>query len=1372
MKMVGKKFACLLAAATLSLAGFASVPPRQASAAGNTYYVDAVNGSDTSGNGSSGSPWKTIGKAADAAAAGDTVKIRSGTYRETVRPAHSGTAGNPITFQPDTGANVTVSGADLISGPWSVHSGNVYKTTAPLNMGDFLDSVYVDGVANFLARSPNTPVGNLYDPYTYKVEYPDTTNSVLVDSANLTQPDGTWDNAAVFIRDTYAWNFGGALGTAYTQGHLNLKTGQNAYNLELSSYDNALKLIGPGGAVLGSYSVTVQPNATYNLKVTASGSHLDVYLNNGTSPVISSTDSALTEGSFGLGVESNSSAIAATAQFANVNATIASQNPNQPTGRLDPDFASNLKGWGHGEEPGYWSADGTTLTGYTQPSMSTTDTWYYSNTTAKDFTYSADVKLTSASGGNVYLQFRKEEAARNVLDISYNDYYLNPNSLNMGNPEYYIMGSLAALDYPGEWYYDRATTTLYLRTTSSDSPSNHTVEAKARNLAFDLTDRSNVTIKGINLFAATIDMTGGENDVIDGIHAKYLSEFNKAVSYNTGLCLCGTNDTVMNSELEYSSGELVTVKGTDNKLINNKIHDGTYGPNTFISAVNIFGSGHLISHNEVYHSGRSLIGGDFYGVVIQYNDFHDGNYFATDTGLLYVAHNGLGNSEIHHNDWHGSGYRYNGANGVQGDWDAGIYLDEHSSDALVYDNVTWNLPWNGVIVNHLADNILVYNNTTYDHSTVAINLYNPDEEAYGIRAANNISLDGFNTGASAYGAQFDHNMTSGTPSYADPSGADFHLQAGSGAIDIGTPIRGITDGYTGTAPDAGAYEYGGTDWTAGADLAHPPATLPTYRLVDTDYKNLLVNGRLALNRILLPSMDSLYGWTKTNSMTAQPAYDYSGGRVSSHFPYETGISLGSGADGIEQTIAGLQPNTTYEVRGFLRAGSSGQSVRLGVKDYGGADSYQEAASTSWTEEKFTFTTGASSTSATVYGYKPSTGGYAFVDDVSVVATGAQGNPQTPSGMAEDFESTAVGAMPGGWTTDASGGTVSVQQVADGGNTANHALTLTQSSYGTAGDSAAATFSPVTGTAVIQVRARADQTNALSDFILMDGSGSSVAQFGFLSSGKFGYVDPTLGWVDTTTSYMANQWYDVRVTVDLTAGTYDVSIDGTTVLSNKPLLSAASDVSQIQFGTNQWYLGTVHFDNVQIAAADIYAEDFESTAAGSMPAGWTTDASGGTVSVQQVADGGNTANHALSLTQSSYGTAEDSAATTFSSVTGTANIQVRMRADQANALSDFTLMDSGGTAIAQFGFMSSGKFGYVDPSLGWVDTVTSYSANQWYDVRAIVDLTAGTYDISIDGSTVLSNKPLLSAASNVAQIQFGTNLWYPGTVHFDNVEVTR
>jgi hypothetical protein len=41
-----------------------------------------------------------------------------------------------------------------------------------------------------------------------------------------------------------------------------------------------------------------------------------------------------------------------------------------------------------------------------------------------------------------------------------------------------------------------------------------------------------------------------------------------------------------------------------------------------------------------------------------------------------------------------------------------------------------------------------------------------------------------------------------------PEDYDFTLAAGSGAIDAGTVLPGVTDGFTGKAPDLGALESG------------------------------------------------------------------------------------------------------------------------------------------------------------------------------------------------------------------------------------------------------------------------------------------------------------------------------------------------------------------------------------------------------------------------------------------------------------------------------------------------------------------------------------------------------------------------------------
>ncbi|MEY3895536.1 MAG: hypothetical protein RLZZ214_1055, partial [Verrucomicrobiota bacterium] len=107
----------------MMLALASSVIPTPARAA--TWYV-ATNGNDTQA-GTLAAPFRTIQRAADVMAPGDTCLIRQGTYRETVRPAASGTAAAPMIFSPYNDEAVTVSGCDIITG-WQSPSG--YKKTA------------------------------------------------------------------------------------------------------------------------------------------------------------------------------------------------------------------------------------------------------------------------------------------------------------------------------------------------------------------------------------------------------------------------------------------------------------------------------------------------------------------------------------------------------------------------------------------------------------------------------------------------------------------------------------------------------------------------------------------------------------------------------------------------------------------------------------------------------------------------------------------------------------------------------------------------------------------------------------------------------------------------------------------------------------------------------------------------------------------------------------------------------------------------------------------------------------------------------------------------------------------------------------------
>lgn len=68
-----------------------------------TYYLDAINGNDTLGNGSTASPWKTLSKAQSQATDGDTVKLRNGEYGAFIETGRSTNRTDWITYMADDG---------------------------------------------------------------------------------------------------------------------------------------------------------------------------------------------------------------------------------------------------------------------------------------------------------------------------------------------------------------------------------------------------------------------------------------------------------------------------------------------------------------------------------------------------------------------------------------------------------------------------------------------------------------------------------------------------------------------------------------------------------------------------------------------------------------------------------------------------------------------------------------------------------------------------------------------------------------------------------------------------------------------------------------------------------------------------------------------------------------------------------------------------------------------------------------------------------------------------------------------------------------------------------------------------------------------
>ncbi|MEU9343375.1 carbohydrate binding domain-containing protein [Streptomyces sp. NPDC048278] len=167
------------------------------------------------------------------------------------------------------------------------------------------------------------------------------------------------------------------------------------------------------------------------------------------------------------------------------------------------------------------------------------------------------------------------------------------------------------------------------------------------------------------------------------------------------------------------------------------------------------------------------------------------------------------------------------------------------------------------------------------------------------------------------------------------------------------------------------------------------------------------------------------------SATAAPnigAYNGTGGNLLSNAGFETGalspwteasgnassvtaanartgadaLTTTAGSSGANQALTGLSPGTTYLLTGWAKVATAGETLAIGVKNFGGTETYTNIATTSYSQAAVLFTTGSSTTTATVYCWKNAGGsGAGYCDDLAVEplssATNAVTNPGYETG---------------------------------------------------------------------------------------------------------------------------------------------------------------------------------------------------------------------------------------------------------------------------------------------------------------------------------------------------------------------------------------
>jgi len=423
-----------------------------------------------------------------------------------------------------------------------------------------------------------------------------------------------------------------------------------------------------------------------------------------------------------------------------------------------------------------------------------------------------------------------------------NTYVLLPNTIENGG---WLMGVPGLIDSQGEWCWKNGV--LYLWAPGGVNPANLLVEAKVRDTGFDLSNRNYITLSNLTVFGATINMNGDNHCILDRCKAFYVSSMFDATTFNTirrdnyapmttnlpgkGILVDGSYNLIQNCEIAHSWGNCISILGTSNMVQNCEIYDANW-QGYECSVIYLNGGGHAIRRNNLHDAQRSIIlltkKMDMTPLsppsFIEFNEVYNAGRAKTDNGVIYCFFTDGNGTVIAHNWVHDNfnGYSTNLHGGC------GIYLDDYSANFVVHHNVIWNITTGSSSTggirannpqpgNHQPNSHQIYNNTIWNCRNA---LNSPDKDWNGTtgqpywkntKIFNNILLMVQTFGPAKVG----NNYTGINAMFVDTANHDFRLKVGSPCINAGTVIPGITDGYVGSAPDIGAYEYGAADWKPG-----------------------------------------------------------------------------------------------------------------------------------------------------------------------------------------------------------------------------------------------------------------------------------------------------------------------------------------------------------------------------------------------------------------------------------------------------------------------------------------------------------------------------------------------------------------------------
>jgi hypothetical protein len=425
------------------------------------------------------------------------------------------------------------------------------------------------------------------------------------------------------------------------------------------------------------------------------------------------------------------------------------------------------------------------------------------------------------------------------------------------NDRFYLFGKLEALDVPGEWYHDAAAKQLYLRCEDDRPPTGRIVEYKRRDLGFELRKCQYVQLHGFRFFGDTFVLNDCHHCLVENCQllfptfSRMLDDVGPKDARHSipTTSVRGDHNTIRKVSVGFSNTRGILVRGRHNVVENCIVHDANWvgafsyagilatgRPNPKVHGKEVPEENlNIVRQCTVYGVGNVGILYGRYKNIIEYNHVYDAGRACHDIAAIHTGSPRTAGSVAHHNWVHGS-------SGL------GMRGDDQTRRLTFHHNVIWNCN-RGFILK--GNHNTCYNNTVLidpDSPTATGSIViakRPEPKKWWTKwetlqvqnvdslVCNNASylVAGRNAPLPETDKVFG-NVTlpkdlSTVFVNADPealrSGTfDLRPKAGSPLIDAGRKVAGVTAPFVGKAPDAGAYEFGGENWRAGADWKPEP----------------------------------------------------------------------------------------------------------------------------------------------------------------------------------------------------------------------------------------------------------------------------------------------------------------------------------------------------------------------------------------------------------------------------------------------------------------------------------------------------------------------------------------------------------------------